>query len=592
MLALVYLGLAIALGDLICRRFYRFVSIPHRWAAAILVGILASTWFTYLTGLAFARTAEPLLSADILFFVIGPGAIFWLSRKAPKASRIPERAIGSSRSDWITLAALCAAACVLLIGTLYVNKQDRLRLSATATSDFAAQLTFAQSVAVVHGFPRAFADYAVRGIQQFLFYFQAGNLEFLGLNLAWSVDVLSLLGLASMLALVMALGELLFHSRVVGRLGATFFFFHGYLRRLTNLLASGHSHRGELWEFWNQIAFVNQRHLAFGTGIFLLLIIFLVDQHRQRHLASSANSDGNIGFRESKPAASRNRLKTGLPVTLIRSDRPALTSAKGFVFSGLLIAALPLWSAPVFIAAAVVLCCLFVAYGCWCLWRLKTPPMLGPALGSSLTACILAAGVKDLLPVYTGSHMEVRYDNERLVRGLVFRNSVIYKIPDSFASRVAGDPSPKPPLTAFDGGHGSGKAQFDNARGIATDSSGNIFIADAGNGRIQKFSPDGAFLTSIQPFEALSGIAIDRVGNIYVSEIGSKHRVQKFGPDGTFIARWAPGFYGPAKDRHWPRWFRLCRRFRSQSNREVQPRWSDPCELGERRNWRWTVQRR
>ena len=40
---------------------------------------------------------------------------------------------------------------------------------------------------------------------------------------------LSVLGLTSMLALVMALGELLFNSRVVGRIGATLFFFPGSL---------------------------------------------------------------------------------------------------------------------------------------------------------------------------------------------------------------------------------------------------------------------------------------------------------------------------------------------------------------------------
>jgi hypothetical protein len=73
MLALIYLGLAIALGDLLCRRFYRFVSIPHRWAAATLVGILVSTWFTYLAGLAFGHTAEPLLLGNLLFFVVALG---------------------------------------------------------------------------------------------------------------------------------------------------------------------------------------------------------------------------------------------------------------------------------------------------------------------------------------------------------------------------------------------------------------------------------------------------------------------------------------------------------------------------------------
>jgi DNA-binding beta-propeller fold protein YncE len=82
---------------------------------------------------------------------------------------------------------------------------------------------------------------------------------------------------------------------------------------------------------------------------------------------------------------------------------------------------------------------------------------------------------------------------------------------------------------------------------MAVDPSGNILVADTGNGRIEKFSPNGTFVTSIGQFEAPNGIAIDHTGNIYVAEIGSKHRVQKLGPDGTFIAEWAPGFYGPRR---------------------------------------------
>src|ERR1700751_1616528 len=121
MLALIYLALALYLGDLLCRRFYRFVSTPHRWAAAILVGILLSRGFTYLAGLAFGHTSESLLWADLLFFFVAPGAIFWLSRKPPKVDMIAPRAPGSSRWDWIALGALFAVVCVLLIGTLYVN---------------------------------------------------------------------------------------------------------------------------------------------------------------------------------------------------------------------------------------------------------------------------------------------------------------------------------------------------------------------------------------------------------------------------------------------------------------------------------------
>jgi len=99
----------------------------------------------------------------------------------------------------------------------------------------------------------------------------------------------------------------------------------------------------------------------------------------------------------------------------------------------------------------------------------------------------------------------------------------------------------------FNGGRGTGKGEFDSPTAMAIDPSGNILVADTGNGRIEKFSPNGTFVTSIGQFEAPNGIAIDHTGNIYLAEIGSKHRVQKLGPDGTFIAQWAPGFYGPRR---------------------------------------------
>ena len=76
----------------------------------------------------FAQTVEPLLFADLLFFAAAPGAIWWLARKAPRVSTIAPAAPGSSTWDWITLGALFASACVLLIGTLYINRQGTLHL--------------------------------------------------------------------------------------------------------------------------------------------------------------------------------------------------------------------------------------------------------------------------------------------------------------------------------------------------------------------------------------------------------------------------------------------------------------------------------
>jgi DNA-binding beta-propeller fold protein YncE len=112
------------------------------------------------------------------------------------------------------------------------------------------------------------------------------------------------------------------------------------------------------------------------------------------------------------------------------------------------------------------------------------------------------------------------------------------------ASPQIGSPS-EDVTNRFEGDRGRAEKEFDSPTAIAVDPNGNILVADTGNGRVEKFSPDGSFVARIKGFEAPSGIAIDRAGNIYVAEIGSKHRVQKLGPDGSFIAAWAPGLYGP-----------------------------------------------
>jgi DNA-binding beta-propeller fold protein YncE len=186
-------------------------------------------------------------------------------------------------------------------------------------------------------------------------------------------------------------------------------------------------------------------------------------------------------------------------------------------------------------------------------------------LAGTATVCILAAGVVDLWAVHSNSCIEVSPEKEPLVKGLVFRNSVIYKIPGSVLPPTptrqdlsklpvtAREDVSKSPVTAFQGGRGNGRGQFDSPRGIAIDGAGNIFVADTNNGRIEKFSPSGVFITSIGTsgkghgqFGEPNGLAVDRFGNIYVAE-ASNHRVQKFAPDGTFIAEWAPGLYGPRR---------------------------------------------
>ena len=108
----------------------------------------------------------------------------------------------------------------------------------------------------------------------------------------------------------------------------------------------------------------------------------------------------------------------------------------------------------------------------------------------------------------------------------------------------------------FEDGGGSGKRQFDSPTGIAIDRNGDVLVAETTNGRLEKFSSTGTFLSNIGTkgtgpgqLGAPTGIAIDRAGDIYVADAGN-HRVLKLTADGTVIAEWkdpAPGFYGPQR---------------------------------------------
>ena len=452
MLALLYLGLAIYLGDQFCRRFFRFVSVAHRCAAAILVGLLFSSWFTYVLGWLFARTAKPLLWANLSFFVVALGTTWILRRRSrhrwgPFGEFVQPRPPGRALWDWVVLGCYLALASWLMFATLDY-KNDTLLIGNNEWSDFGPNTAIIQSFAVGHNFPTQYPHFSGETIRyHFLFYFQAGNLSYLGLNLAWSLNLLSILTQVCMLALVMALGQLLFNSRAVGRIGSALFYFHGtlsfvaFLRAqpsvsaafnsilaLKDFLPSGYPYRGELWGIWTQVVFLNQRHLASGVGILLLVLIFLVDRYRRHYrakqtapvqpaveeplaaapvaelpaVASEPNPPAEAEIIATAPlAGSLTPGGTGAVPSQIEmgrhSGRPSrrlpkiFVFEKGFVFCGLLLGCLPFWNAMVFTSSFAILSILFLLFPC-------RRQMLGLGLVTAVAAIpqlyMLRSGVK------------------------------------------------------------------------------------------------------------------------------------------------------------------------------------------------------
>jgi len=82
---------------------------------------------------------------------------------------------------------------------------------------------------------------------------------------------------------------------------------------------------------------------------------------------------------------------------------------------------------------------------------------------------------------------------------------------------------------------GSGNGQFNNIGGVAVGGSGNVYVSDVGNYRIQKFTSSGAYVTQWGTqgngngqFQATHGVAVDASGHVYASDLGN-NRIQVFG---------------------------------------------------------------
>jgi ribosomal protein L7/L12/sugar lactone lactonase YvrE/DNA-directed RNA polymerase subunit RPC12/RpoP len=87
------------------------------------------------------------------------------------------------------------------------------------------------------------------------------------------------------------------------------------------------------------------------------------------------------------------------------------------------------------------------------------------------------------------------------------------------------------------GEEGSGPGFLDDPRAIAVDPSGNIFVANYSDGRIQKFDPSGDFvmLWNIGSEKYVTSMTVDRAGNVYAVYRGEIWKYN--GSDGQLIGQ-------------------------------------------------------
>lgn len=384
MFALIYLLAAFLLGDAVCRRFFSFTSIQHRLAAAFLTGLLFSTCFTYLAALLFAGTGHTLLGANVLFFLFAAVVIFLLERENlgrawlrsfsstndNSVESVSLRPPGNWKLDLAFIGVCFIFGCWLFFSNLnFIDGSFNFAIK--SWSDFGANLSLTQSLAVGDNYPTVHPFYPSETVRyHFLFWFLAANLSYLGLNVVWAINILSLLSLLALIVLMMTFAEVLFNSRAVGRISAILFFFASsslsylpYLRSqesfggaITSIigqkdfLRSGFPYRGDDWGALSVAVFSNQRQLISAVGIVLVVLIFLVQFYRRKGaMASLPDSKGKFVKQDGEHYS-------------VDSWKGWSAEIGPFIFCGVLIGVLPYWNSAVFVAAVIIIGSLFVLF--------------------------------------------------------------------------------------------------------------------------------------------------------------------------------------------------------------------------------------
>ncbi|WP_421899408.1 hypothetical protein [Maridesulfovibrio sp.] len=92
------------------------------------------------------------------------------------------------------------------------------------------------------------------------------------------------------------------------------------------------------------------------------------------------------------------------------------------------------------------------------------------------------------------------------------------------------------------GDSGNDPGEFRKPQGLAVAKSGNVYVADTGNNRIQLLNPNGSFNYKFGKkgdktglFKTPSDVAVNSKGLIYVADTDN-HRVEIFNPDTMFLA--------------------------------------------------------
>jgi DNA-binding beta-propeller fold protein YncE len=109
-------------------------------------------------------------------------------------------------------------------------------------------------------------------------------------------------------------------------------------------------------------------------------------------------------------------------------------------------------------------------------------------------------------------------------------------------------------LVSVIGRKGAGPGEFMHPQGLATDLEGNLYVADTGNDRIQKFDPTGQFIAQMggfgrdkSQFNKPTDLCVNNNMEVWVVDSRNK-RIQQFDVHLQFIRSYQPSDFNPAAE--------------------------------------------
>lgn len=347
--------------------------------ASYLTGTLVLSWMTYFLAVAFSATEKPLAYANLAVLLLA--AIFiafvcFLKRKQLQKWFYNYKKYGFSVrfswQEWTIMIGSLLFWSIFIYRSLYADGEV-LHAGVSAFSDFGAHFPVIRSFSRGSNFPAQYPHFPDGTMRyHFMFYFMTGNLEYLGFNLPLAVNLPSILSLVCFSMLLYSLSVALTKKPLAGLLTCGLFTFRSsfafftyskgfenlkdFVHALANNLdakGNGREHIGstmnESWGLWAQKVYVNQRHLAFAFGLFILVLFLLLPLFIET--IEKIKSTAMSSVPQKKTAAFWQYLKS----ILFTREAWLPQSYGACILAGLLLGLMAFWNGAVVIAGISVL---------------------------------------------------------------------------------------------------------------------------------------------------------------------------------------------------------------------------------------------